>query len=84
VLAKTAGNELMMAFTSWILEVLQPSLVEYMGHSIDGEEILEQHRRILRAIRRGQSAAAQRAMRQHIEYLRRVVRRLDSRSRSGS
>ena len=83
VLAKTAGNELMMAFTSWILEVLQPSLVEYMGHSIDGEEILEQHRRILRAIRRGQPAAAQRAMRQHIEYLRRVVRRLDSRGRSG-
>src|SRR3954447_22571455 len=83
VLAQAAGNDLMLAFTGWILEVLQPSLIEYIGSAIDGSEILDQHRRILRAIRRGQPAAAQRAMRQHIEYLRRIVRRIDTRSSGG-
>jgi GntR family transcriptional regulator, transcriptional repressor for pyruvate dehydrogenase complex len=77
-IADAAGNDLMVAFTSWILEVLQPSLVAYMGPALDGDEILDQHRRIMRAIRRGQPAAAQRAMRQHIEHVRRVVRKLDA------
>ncbi len=81
-IADAAGNELMVAFTSWILEVLQPSLVAYMGPALEGDDILDQHRRILRAIRRGQPAAAQRAMLQHIEHVRRVVRKLDAR-RSG-
>jgi GntR family transcriptional regulator, transcriptional repressor for pyruvate dehydrogenase complex len=83
-IAEAAGNELMIAFTSWILEVLQPSLVAYMGPSLSGDDILDQHRRILRAIRRGQPAAAQRAMLQHIEHVRRVVRKLDARSAAGS
>jgi len=73
VIADAAGNDLMVAFTGWILEVLQPSLVAYIGPSLDAEDILDQHRRILRAIRRGQAAAAQRAMRQHIEHVRRVL-----------
>jgi DNA-binding FadR family transcriptional regulator len=81
-IADAAGNELMVAFTSWILEVLQPSLVAYLGPALQGDDILDQHRRILRAIRRGQPAAAQRAMLQHIEHVRRVVRKLDAR-RSG-
>jgi GntR family transcriptional regulator, transcriptional repressor for pyruvate dehydrogenase complex len=77
-IADAAGNDLMVAFTSWILEVLQPSLVAYMGPALEADEILAQHRRILRAIKRGQPAAAQRAMLQHIEHVRRVVRKLDS------
>jgi GntR family transcriptional regulator, transcriptional repressor for pyruvate dehydrogenase complex len=78
-IADAAGNDLMVAFTSWILEVLQPSLVAYMGPALNADDILSQHRRILRAIRRGQPAAAQRAMLQHIEHVRRVVRKLDAR-----
>jgi DNA-binding FadR family transcriptional regulator len=82
-IADAAGNDLMVAFTSWILEVLQPSLVAYMGPALEGDDILDQHRRILRAIRRGQPAAAQRAMLQHIEHVRRVVRKLDARAGGG-
>src|SRR3954452_4916904 len=78
-IADAAGNDLMVAFTSWILEVLQPSLVAYMGPALEADDILDQHRRILRAVRRGQPAAAQRAMLQHIEHIRRVVRKLDAR-----
>jgi DNA-binding FadR family transcriptional regulator len=73
VIAATAGNELLRAFTSWTLDVLQPSLIRQIGQSIDGEAILRQHREILRAIRRGQPLAAQRAMRRHLEYLRDLV-----------
>jgi DNA-binding FadR family transcriptional regulator len=69
VIARTAGNELLRAFTSWTLDVLQPQLVARVGHAIDGNKILRQHGQILRAIRSGQAGAAQRAMRRHLEYV---------------
>jgi GntR family transcriptional regulator, transcriptional repressor for pyruvate dehydrogenase complex len=70
VIARTAGNELLRAFTSWTLDVLQPMLIARIGDAIDGEAILRQHRDILRAIRRGQPVAAERAMRRHLGYVR--------------
>jgi DNA-binding FadR family transcriptional regulator len=73
-IAATAGNELMEAFASWTLDVLQPSLVEAVGDAIDADAILAQHREILRAIRRGQPGAASRAMERHLGYLRDLVR----------
>ena len=73
-IAATAGNELLRAFASWTLDVLQPSLIEKIGDAIDGETIISQHREILRAIRRGQPAGASRAMGRHLEYLRDLVR----------
>jgi DNA-binding FadR family transcriptional regulator len=69
VIAATAGNELMSAFTSWVLDVLQPSLIDAIGPRIDGDAILTQHREILRAIRRGQVTGAERAMARHITYM---------------
>jgi len=79
-IATTAGNELLSAFTSWTLDVLQPSLIRKIGGTIDGDAILQQHREILRAIRRGQSAGAQRAMRRHLEYVSDRVRSFDARA----
>ncbi len=58
VIATAARNELLRAFTSWTLDVLQPSLIDTIGSSIDGAAILEQHRVIQRAIRLHQPAAA--------------------------
>jgi DNA-binding FadR family transcriptional regulator len=77
VIAATAGNELLRAFTSWTLDLLQPSLIDTIGANIDGDAILRQHRDIARAIRRGQPVGAQRAMRRHLEYIRELVRALD-------
>jgi GntR family transcriptional regulator, transcriptional repressor for pyruvate dehydrogenase complex len=68
-IARTARNELLRAFTSWTLDVLQPLLVARVGQTVDGDAILDQHRAVLRAVRRGQPAAAQRAMRRHLEYV---------------
>ena len=73
VIADTAGNELMTAFTSWALDVLQPSLIDAIGTRIDGDAILAQHREILRAIKRGQVTGAERAMAGHIGYMREVL-----------
>ena len=53
--------------------MLQPSLIDTIGASIDGDAILRQHGEIERAIRLRQPAAAQRAMRRHLEYLRELV-----------
>ena len=53
--------------------MLQPSLIDTIGTSIDGEAILSQHGEIQRAIRLRRPAAAERAMRRHLEYLRSLV-----------
>jgi GntR family transcriptional repressor for pyruvate dehydrogenase complex len=83
VIATSARNELLRAFTSWTLDVLQPSLIDTIGASIDGDAILDQHRVIHRAIRLHQAAAAQRAMRRHLDYLRELVSALDPHSTMG-
>ena len=52
--------------------MLQPRLIEEIGTVVDADEILRQHRDIARAVRRRQPAAAEKAMRAHIAYLRSV------------
>jgi DNA-binding FadR family transcriptional regulator len=77
VIASTARNELLRAFTGWTLDVLQPSLIDSIGDSMDAEAILSQHREIQRAIRLHRRAAAERAMRRHLEYLVDLVHSFD-------
>src|SRR3954471_17771943 len=69
-LARAAGNELLLAFTDWILDVLQPQLIADISERVDGALILRQHADIQRAVKRRQPAAAEKAMRAHIMYLR--------------
>ena len=76
-IAIAAGNDLLVTFTSWILDVLQPSLIAHLGGAIDGELIICQHQAIMRAIRRHQGIAAERAMRHHIEYMSELLRSVD-------
>jgi DNA-binding FadR family transcriptional regulator len=64
---------LLRGLTGWILEVLQPSLIVTISADVDPAAILEQHRAILRAVRRRQRGAAEKAMRAHIEYLTGVL-----------
>ena len=73
VIATAARNEILRAFTSWTLDVLQPSLIDTIGESIDGDAILRQHGEIQRAIRLRRPVGAERAMRRHLEYLRELV-----------
>jgi GntR family transcriptional regulator, transcriptional repressor for pyruvate dehydrogenase complex len=77
-IAAAAGNDLLVAFTRWILDVLLPQLIAYIGPSLSGDDIIAQHRAILRAIRRGQPAAAERAMGDHLGHLATVLNTLDA------
>lgn len=76
-IAVMAGNDLLLTFTRWILDVLQPSLVEHLGAWIDGDLVIGQHQAIMRSIRRHQRTGAERAMRQHIEYMSELLRSRD-------
>lgn len=76
VLAEAAGNDLLFALTGWILEVVQPTLVRHVSGAVDADAILDQHRAILRGVRRNQHSAAERAMKAHIEYLIDVLDRI--------
>jgi DNA-binding FadR family transcriptional regulator len=76
ILAEAAGNDLLRGLTGWILEVLQPSLIIHISGTVDAATILEQHRTILRAVRRHQRGAAEKAMKAHIEYLTEVLHQL--------
>lgn len=78
ILAEAAGNDLLRALTAWILEVLQPTLVGHISANVDGAAIIAQHRAILRAVRRHQRSAAERAMAAHIAYLIDVLERTDA------
>jgi DNA-binding FadR family transcriptional regulator len=73
ILAEASGNDLLHALTGWILEVLQPTLIVTIAARVDPEAILAQHRAILRAVRRRQRLAAERAMQAHIEYLVQIL-----------
>jgi GntR family transcriptional regulator, transcriptional repressor for pyruvate dehydrogenase complex len=77
VIAITAGNDLLVTFTGWILDVLQPSLIEHLAGAIDGGQVIRQHEAIMRAVRRHQRKAAERAMRLHIEYMSDLLRSVD-------
>ena len=77
-IAGMSGNDLLVTFTSWILDVLQPSLIERIGEALDGDAVIAQHHEILRAIRRRQRGAAERAMLNHITRMEEVLRSVEA------
>jgi GntR family transcriptional repressor for pyruvate dehydrogenase complex len=74
IVAEAAGNDLLLAFTGWTLDVLQPSLIAEISGTVRTEDIVAQHAAILDAIRAHDPAAAERAMRAHLEHLLGVLR----------
>jgi DNA-binding FadR family transcriptional regulator len=78
LISQIAGNRLAAAFTAWVVEVLQPPLRALVAPAVVESVIVEQHRDIVRAIERGDPAAAERAMREHLVYLRDLVAAIGS------
>jgi GntR family transcriptional repressor for pyruvate dehydrogenase complex len=74
ILAEAAGNELLLAFTGWTLEILQPRLVAIISATVRAQDIRGQHTAIAAAVRDGDPAAAEQAMRRHLEHLLHVLR----------
>jgi GntR family transcriptional regulator, transcriptional repressor for pyruvate dehydrogenase complex len=73
-IAGASGNRMVQALTSWIFEVLQPSLIKVLEPAVVHTALLEQHQALVAAIEKGDPALAERAMKDHLLYLRDVLR----------
>jgi GntR family transcriptional repressor for pyruvate dehydrogenase complex len=73
-IAAAAGNRMVQALTNWMFEILQPSLIELLQPAVVQSAIHEQHEALLAAVEKGDSARAERAMKDHLLYLRDVLR----------
>jgi GntR family transcriptional regulator, transcriptional repressor for pyruvate dehydrogenase complex len=77
IVAATAGNRMVQAFTDWVFEVLQPSLMQVIGTAIVESAVLEQHEALIAAIEKGDAPRAERAMKEHLLYLGDVLRMIE-------
>ena len=78
-IAAAAGNAIAEALTGWVFEVVQPSLAATLHGAIVQSAIVEQHEALLAAMEKGDPARAERAMKDHLLYLRDVLRMVDVR-----
>lgn len=62
------GNRIVESITEWMFDVLQPEL-DRLSTRADDRAVVDQHREILYCIQRRDAAAAEEAMRHHLEYL---------------
>jgi GntR family transcriptional regulator, transcriptional repressor for pyruvate dehydrogenase complex len=82
-IAAAAGNRIAEALIGWVFEVLQPSLVATLHGAILPSAIVEQHEALLTAMEKGDAARAERAMKDHLLYLRDVLRMVEGRDGGG-
>jgi GntR family transcriptional regulator, transcriptional repressor for pyruvate dehydrogenase complex len=77
-IAAAAGNGIAEALIGWVFDVLQPSLVARLHGAILSSAVVEQHEALLAAVEKGDPARAERAMKDHLLYLRDVLRMVES------
>jgi GntR family transcriptional regulator, transcriptional repressor for pyruvate dehydrogenase complex len=77
-IAAAAGNRMIQALTGWVFEVLQPRLVQVLEPAVVHTAVVDQHEALLAAIDKGDPARAERAMKDHLLYLRDVLRMVQS------
>jgi DNA-binding FadR family transcriptional regulator len=78
IVAATAGNRMVQAFTAWVFEVLQPTLMAVIGHAVVPSAVVEQHEALINAIEKGDAPRAERAMKEHLLYLGDVLRMVET------
>jgi GntR family transcriptional regulator, transcriptional repressor for pyruvate dehydrogenase complex len=74
IIAEAAGNRMAEALIAWVFEVVQPTLVEVLHGAVVHSAIIDQHETLIAAIEKGDHARAERAMKDHLLYLRDVLR----------
>jgi GntR family transcriptional regulator, transcriptional repressor for pyruvate dehydrogenase complex len=77
IVAAAADNRMLEALTGWVFEVVQPSLSEQLREAIVHSAVVDQHEALLAAIEKGDPARAERAMKDHLLYLRDVLGMVD-------
>jgi GntR family transcriptional regulator, transcriptional repressor for pyruvate dehydrogenase complex len=73
-IAAATGNRVIKALTDWVFEVAQPSLDDAIQSAVVQSAVVEQHEALVAAIEKGDAARAERAMKDHLLYLRDVLR----------
>jgi DNA-binding FadR family transcriptional regulator len=73
-IAAAAGNRMAEALIAWVFEVVQPMLVEVLHGAVVQSAITEQHAGLIAAVEKGDHARAERAMKDHLLYVRDVLR----------
>jgi GntR family transcriptional repressor for pyruvate dehydrogenase complex len=73
-IAAAAGNRMIQALTGWIFEVLHPRLIDVLQPAVVHAAVVDQHEALLAAVDKGDPARAERAMKDHLYYLRDVLR----------
>ena len=73
-IAGATGNRMVQALTEWVLEVLQPRLVELLRDAVVHSAVVGQHEALIAALEKGDAARAERAMKDHLLYLRDLLR----------
>jgi GntR family transcriptional regulator, transcriptional repressor for pyruvate dehydrogenase complex len=73
-IAAATGNRVIKALTDWVFEVAQPSLVQVIQSAVVQSAVVEQHQALVTAIEKGDPARAERAMKDHLLYLRDVLK----------
>ncbi|HKF80541.1 MAG TPA: FCD domain-containing protein [Thermoleophilaceae bacterium] len=76
-IAAAAGNRMAEALIGWVFEVLQPSLMQVLHGAVVQSAVVEQHEALLAAVEKSDPARAERAMKDHLLYLRDVLRMVD-------
>lgn len=77
IIASATDNRMVAALTGWIFEVVQPKLAEMLGEAIVHSAVVEQHEALIAAMEKGDPARAERAMKEHLLYLRDVLGLVD-------
>jgi GntR family transcriptional regulator, transcriptional repressor for pyruvate dehydrogenase complex len=78
-IAAAAGSRIAEALIGWVFDVLQPSLIVTLHGAVLRSAVVEQHEALLAAMEKGDPARAERAMKDHLLYLRDVLRMVQSR-----
>jgi DNA-binding FadR family transcriptional regulator len=73
-IAAATGNRMVQALSGWMLEVLQPRLVELLREAVVHSAVMGQHDALIAALEKGDAARAERAMKDHLLYLRDLLR----------
>jgi GntR family transcriptional regulator, transcriptional repressor for pyruvate dehydrogenase complex len=73
-IAAATGNRVIKALTDWVFDVAQPSLDRVIQTAVVQSAVVEQHQALVAAIEKGDPARAERAMKDHLLYLRDVLK----------
>lgn len=73
-IASAAGNRVAEALGEWIVDVLQPTLLERVRATLVASAVADRHEALLLAIERSDAPAAEQALRDHLRYLQDVLR----------